>query len=104
MEDNGKINPDEYAVVPIDDSLDLHTFAPEDVRDVIEEYLFQCSIKGLSQVRLIHGRGTGQLRATVQVLLMRSSYVLGFSDAPQEAGGWGATIVRLKPNAPVDAR
>jgi DNA-nicking Smr family endonuclease len=82
-------------VVPIEDSLDLHTFAPRDVSAVVEEYLFQCHRKGLQEVRIIHGRGQGVQRNMVRAVLKRSPWVVGFKDAPLEAGGWGATQVQL---------
>ena len=88
---------DEPVVVPIEDRLDLHPFSPQDVRAVVEEYLYQCRDKGLSTVRIIHGRGTGTQRAIVRALVCKNPHVLRFSDSPPEAGGWGATIVQLKP-------
>lgn len=87
---------DEPVRLPIEDSLDLHTFAPKEVASVVEEYLAQCREKGLVEVRLIHGKGTGTQRAIVRRLLADHPDVLSFTDAPLEAGGWGATIVRLK--------
>ena len=82
-------------VVPIEDSLDLHTFAPRDVSAVVEEYLFQCHRKGFQEVRIIHGRGQGVQRNMVRAVLKRSPWVVGFKDASLEAGGWGATVVEL---------
>jgi DNA-nicking Smr family endonuclease len=83
-------------VLPIEDSLDLHTFAPREVREVVEEYLFQCHKKGFQEVRIIHGRGTGVQRSIVQSLLDKHPFVQRFRDAPPESGGWGATVVYLK--------
>ncbi|MBI1728773.1 MAG: Smr/MutS family protein [Candidatus Rokubacteria bacterium] len=83
--------------LPIEDSLDLHAFAPKDVRPVVEEYLKEAAAKGFREVRLIHGRGTGAQRASVQALLARHPQVERFFDAPPERGGWGATVVVLKP-------
>jgi DNA-nicking Smr family endonuclease len=89
--------PDDEApfVVPIEDSLDLHTFAPREVSAVVEEYLLQCHRKGFHEVRIIHGRGQGVQRNMVRAVLKRSPWVVGFKDAPLEAGGWGATVVQL---------
>lgn len=87
---------DEPVRLPIEDSLDLHTFAPKEVASVVEEYLAQCREKGLVEVRLIHGKGTGTQRAIVRRLLTDHPDVVSFADAPLEAGGWGATVVRLK--------
>jgi DNA-nicking Smr family endonuclease len=83
--------------LPIEDILDLHAFAPKEVASVVEEYLWQCRQAGLLEVRLIHGKGTGTQRAIVRRLLMNHPDVLSFADAPAQAGGWGATVVRLKP-------
>ncbi len=82
--------------VPIEDSFDLHSFRPQDVASVVEEYLRQAAAAGISEVRLIHGKGTGARRAEVRRLLAARTDVLSFGDAPPERGGFGATIVRLK--------
>ena len=83
--------------VPIEDWLDLHSFAPRDVPSVVDEYLIQARARGFTEVRLIHGRGIGVQRAIVQSLLARHPLVAGYADAPEERGGWGATLVRLRP-------
>lgn len=82
--------------LPIEDSLDLHAFAPKDVRPVVEEYLREAVARGFREVRLIHGRGIGVQRASVQSLLAGHPLVLRFFDAPPERGGWGATVVVLR--------
>jgi DNA-nicking Smr family endonuclease len=87
---------DEPVRIPIEDALDLHAFAPRDVRDVVADYLQEAHARGLREVRLIHGRGTGAQRASVQTLLARHPLVEGYADAPPERGGWGATVVRLR--------
>jgi DNA-nicking Smr family endonuclease len=91
---------DEPLAVPIEDALDLHAFAPRDVASVVAEYLEAASARGFSEVRLIHGRGIGVQRVIVRSALARHPRVAGFTDAPPERGGWGATIVRLKPPGP----
>ncbi|MGB7952327.1 MAG: Smr/MutS family protein [Candidatus Binatia bacterium] len=83
-------------VIPIEDCLDLHTFAPADIPNVVEEYLEQCTEAGIYEIRLIHGRGKGIQRRIVQSLLAEHPQVLSFKDARPEAGGWGATVVVLK--------
>ena len=88
---------DPPVVLPIEDSLDLHAFAPRDVPSVVEEYLLEARARGFTEVRLIHGRGIGVQRAIVQSLLARHPLVAGYSDAPDGRGGWGATVVRLRP-------
>ena len=88
---------DEPVRLPTEDVLDLHAFAPKEIPSVVAEYLALCQQAGMSEVRLIHGKGTGAQRAVVRRLLANHPDVLSFADAPSEAGGWGATLVRLKP-------
>jgi DNA-nicking Smr family endonuclease len=83
--------------IPITDYLDLHPFSPKEVGLLIDEYLFQCQEKGYQRVRLIHGRGSGSLRQLVRACLAKDPRVAEFMDAAPEAGGWGATVVYLKP-------
>ena len=82
--------------LPITDVLDLHSFRPAEVADVVRDYLDAAWEKGLRELRIIHGRGIGVQRQTVRTLLGRDPRVAGFGDAPAEAGGWGATWVRLQ--------
>ena len=88
----------EPVALPLEDVLDLHPFAPRDIRSVVEEYLTQCRAAGFTHVRLIHGKGQGVQRDSIRALLARLPFVHAFSDAPPEAGGWGATIVTLQPD------
>jgi DNA-nicking Smr family endonuclease len=81
--------------IPLEDSFDLHSFRPEDVASVVEEYLREAREAGLREVRIIHGKGIGVRRAEVRRLLAGRPDVAGFSDAPPERGGSGATIVVL---------
>ncbi len=90
------MDPTEPVPFPIEDSLDLHAFAPKDVRPVVDEYLKEAAGRGFREVRLIHGRGIGAQRASVRSLLAGHPLVLRFFDAPPERGGWGATVVVLK--------
>jgi dsDNA-specific endonuclease/ATPase MutS2 len=89
MHDEGPIE------IPITDVFDLHTIAPRDVKPAVEAYLEEAHRLGLTALRIIHGRGIGVQREVVRSTLSRTPYVLSFSDAPPEAGGWGATIVTL---------
>lgn len=82
--------------LPIEDSLDLHSFAPRDIPLVVDDYLSQAAERGLPEVRLIHGRGKGIQRAIVQSLLAVHPHVARFFDAPPDRGGWGATVVVLR--------
>ena len=83
--------------LPIEDSLDLHTFSPKEIKPLVEEYLYQCQQREFREVRIIHGRGTGTQRNIIRSLLAKNLYVAEFKDAPPESGGWGATMVTLKP-------
>ena len=82
--------------IPITDVFDLHSVPPRDVKAVVEEYLQEAHGLGLKALRIIHGRGIGVQREIVRGVLARSHLVADFSDAPAEAGGWGATIVTLR--------
>jgi dsDNA-specific endonuclease/ATPase MutS2 len=81
---------------PIDGTLDLHTFRPEEVADLVPEYLAACRERGIIQVRIIHGKGVGTLRRIVESVLQKTSYVESFRTSSEDAGGWGATIVTLR--------
>jgi DNA-nicking Smr family endonuclease len=82
--------------IPIDGVLDLHSFQPREVKHLIMEYLAACQEKGILQVRLIHGKGIGNLRRTIHVLLAKHPEVISYSlDYPQ-FGGSGATLVTLR--------
>lgn len=94
----GEPEDHEIIEIPVEDALDLHFFHPREVKVVVEEYLVQCRERGFAEVRIIHGRGTGMQRASVRALLERSPHVLAFRDAEGARGGWGATIVRLRPD------
>src|SRR5438093_6510777 len=85
----------EPVVIEITDVFDLHTIPPRDVKRVVEEYLFRVREKGFHSIRIIHGKGIGVQRETVRSVLERTPFVTGWTDAPPEAGGLGATIVRL---------
>ena len=78
--------------IPIEDSIDLHTFQPREVKDVVEEYLFQAVQRGFSEVRIIHGRGVGVQREIVHRMLRNHPSVVSFRDADDK----GSTYVRLQ--------
>jgi dsDNA-specific endonuclease/ATPase MutS2 len=80
----------------ITDVLDLHSFRPSEVADVVREYLDAAYALGLRELRIVHGKGAGTQRRTVRTLLARDGRVEAFGDAPLEAGGWGATWARLR--------
>ena len=85
---------DEAVRVPIEDAIDLHSFAPRDVVSVVEDYLEAAAAAGFTEVRLIHGRGKGVQRADIQRRLRGHPLVEQFWDAPESH--LGATIVRLR--------
>jgi len=81
--------------IEITDVFDLHTIPPRDVKRVVEEYLRLAHEKGFRSVRIIHGKGIGVQREMVRSILARTDFVVDWTDAPPDAGGLGATIVRL---------
>jgi DNA-nicking Smr family endonuclease len=107
--DPGPVSPDpsdevhEYFPQPVEieitDVFDLHSIPPKQVQAVVEEYLLLARQKGFATVRIIHGKGIGVQREVVRSTLARTPFVSDWTDAPPDAGGWGATIVRLKPLA-----
>jgi DNA-nicking Smr family endonuclease len=84
--------------LPIEDVLDLHTFQPKDIPDLLDDYFAACIEAQIYAVRIIHGKGKGILKKRVQELLEKNPMVSSFMDAPSRAGGWGATLVELNPN------
>ena len=99
-ESEPSIDPDnpfpDPIVIEITDVIDLHTIHPSEVKVVIQEYLEQARAKGFRSVRIIHGKGIGVQREMVRSILAKTEFVDDWTDAPAEAGGWGATIVRFK--------
>jgi len=87
---------DEPFQIPIDGVLDLHTFKPGDIKDLVPDYLAACQEKGIFQVRIIHGKGIGNLRRTVHAILAKHTEVASFTLDHPQYGGWGATLVQLK--------
>ena len=88
--------------MPVTDSLDLHTFRPHEVKDLVEDYLNECVRIGFREVRIIHGKGLGSrnrepvLKNTLHKLLPRREDVLAFCQAPAAHGGSGALLILLK--------
>lgn len=83
--------------IPIEGTIDLHTFRPDEVKGLLADYLAECRKRGILQVRIIHGKGIGTLREIVHATLKRMPGVESFRPGGEEAGGWGSTIVVLKP-------
>ncbi len=85
--------------LPINGVLDLHTIRPKDEKYLVPDYLAACRERGILQVRIIHGKGIGQLRQTVHAILARHPHVVSYTLDHPEFGGWGATLVQLRPMA-----
>src|ERR1700687_4811922 len=85
----------EPVTIEITDVIDLHTIPPRDVKRVVKEYLQQAHAAGFRSVRIIHGKGIGVQRETVRTILARTPFVEDWTDAPPDAGGLGATVVRF---------
>jgi len=88
---------DDPVKIPIDGVLDLHTFCPKDVKDLVPEYLRECRSQGIYHVRIIHGKGIGTLREIVHSILEKNPHVVNFKTAHYGGGGWGVTEVELRP-------
>jgi DNA-nicking Smr family endonuclease len=89
----------ETVELPITGELDLHTFRPQELKELVPDYLAACRERGILQVRIIHGKGIGALRRTVHSILKRLPEVESFSLAGELSGSWGATMVTLRPLA-----
>jgi dsDNA-specific endonuclease/ATPase MutS2 len=90
-------SPEEPVRLPIEDVLDLHSVSPRDVAAAVQEYLIEAHRAGFKALRIIHGRGIGVQREIVRNILAATPFVADFGEAPAEAGGWGATVVTLRP-------
>ena len=84
--------------LPINGELDLHGFKPREIKDLIPEYLTACKEKNIFQIRIVHGKGIGNLRRTVHSLLTANPDVESFALAGEQMGSWGATLVTLHRN------
>jgi dsDNA-specific endonuclease/ATPase MutS2 len=87
---------DEAVPLEITDTLDLHTFNAAEVAELIPDYLDECVKKGISEVRIVHGKGTGVLRRVVHAALDRHPQVVSYRLGGRYEGGWGATLVVLR--------
>jgi dsDNA-specific endonuclease/ATPase MutS2 len=94
------MNNDEIVNLPVEDVLDLHSFKPGEVKDLLHDYLEAAYDKGFEEVRIIHGKGIGVLCRTVQSVLKTHALVLSFRQADAGGGGWGATIAVLRRKNP----
>ncbi len=94
-DDSDSHDPDEIVEFPITDTLDLHTFAPRDVAELVHDWLDECVTRGFRDVRIIHGKGQGVLRRIVHSALDKHPAVVSYGLADALRGGWGATVVQL---------
>lgn len=90
------MDSDEPIRVPIDGTLDLHTFRPADIKFLVPDYLEECRLAGIYNVRIVHGKGIGNLRRTVHAVLQKIDYVASYRLAGEDGGSWGATLVTLR--------
>jgi DNA-nicking Smr family endonuclease len=88
--------PPEPVILKIDGELDLHAFAPRDVKELLVDYIEACLEKKIYKLRIIHGKGTGALRRTVHASLDRIGAVASYRLGDENSGSWGATLVSLK--------
>jgi dsDNA-specific endonuclease/ATPase MutS2 len=96
-DDTADDDPGDPVALPIDGTLDLHTFHPRDVKDLVPDYLAECRARGILEVRIVHGKGQGTLRRMVHAALDRLDCVRSYRLAGHGSGGWGATQVDLLP-------
>ena len=92
----GDIPEHPFIRMTIDGVLDLHTFRPAEIGDLLLDYITECRARGILNLRIIHGKGRGVARRRVAAILSRHPEVERFETADETAGGWGATLVRLK--------
>jgi DNA-nicking Smr family endonuclease len=97
---DGEENPfGDPVPIPIDGVLDLHGIRPRDVKEVLLEYLSECRKAGIFEIRVIHGKGVGEIRRSVHNILKDETGIERMADANRSHGGWGATMVWLKNEA-----
>jgi DNA-nicking Smr family endonuclease len=90
-------SPDEPVPLPLDGRLDLHLFRPEDVPELLDAYLLECRAGGVLDIEVVHGKGTGAQARRVRALLSRRQDVASVRTADEARGGWGVTLVTLRP-------
>ena len=96
MENEHHLGPDQEAVeLVIDGVLDLHAFSPKDIKYLIPDYIDECLKRNIMELRIIHGKGTGNMRRSVHALLDRNPNVRNYRLGDSNSGSWGATIVQL---------
>lgn len=99
MEDNNGETDQDAVELVIDGTLDLHAFSPKDLKYLIPDYIDECLKRKITEIRIIHGKGIGNIRRSVHALLDRNPKVLRYTSGDLNSGSWGATIVQLKHTA-----
>lgn len=94
--ENDDIQGESVVTIPINGILDLHTFDPKQLKNLLDDYIEACLEKSILDIRIIHGKGTGTLKKKVWSILLNHPFVERFQQAPLDAGSWGATLARLK--------
>ena len=89
------MDPEKPIRIEINGVLDLHSFSPKDLSTLIDEFIDACLEKKIYQLRIIHGKGIGNIRRSVHSLLERNPHVVSFQLADGSGGSWGATVVNL---------
>ncbi len=97
MSEGNYCNESDPVALEIDGILDLHPFSPKDLKTLIPDYLEECRKKGILEIKIIHGKGKGNLRRSVHALLGRNAIVIAYRQAGNHDGSWGATVVSLLP-------
>jgi dsDNA-specific endonuclease/ATPase MutS2 len=90
------LNLQEPVEIPVNGVLDLHNFRPAEVKNLVIDYLNECQRKNILSIRIIHGKGIGNLRRTVHSTLKKIDFVEHYELAGTDSGHWGATLVKIK--------
>jgi DNA-nicking Smr family endonuclease len=101
-DDDYEEDSEEIPELEINGVLDLHAFSPKEIKELVPDYIAECLERNITSVRIIHGKGVGNLRRLVHSILDKHPKVIGYRLCPQISGGWGATEADLKPNVDDD--
>jgi len=90
------VDENDFVEYPINGTLDLHTFSPSEIKELVPDYIDECLKRGITQLRIVHGKGTGTLRRIVHSILDKHPRVISYRHEGGSGGSWGATVVDLK--------
>ena len=90
------MDENDFVEYPINGTLDLHTFSPSEIKELVPDYIDECLKRGITQLRIVHGKGTGTLRRIVHSILDKHPRVISYRHEGGSGGSWGATVVDLK--------